>query len=474
MEKPPLTPKPKFIPLQKTAPQTLNLDCSQPPISTEKSARVSQRCLSKPLTPEWKPVAVSTSEYQSHFQQQLDNAQGLLHSRNKYKSEINSGQPSATTPYKVHEFTGDQLMPLRIIHGQSHRTVKNNLNLTNGSGGSERNATSIRHASQVFSPTGLQPKSTASKLALNNTQRRDTDEQNGHSTSFLFPVRKSSPILVQNKPKSSHVEQPEKPDITSQESGGFVKPQYKALTVKPSTLAVVYKERRTVTPRKHTRSEKKSSSRPESPNDNVELLGNYPRWKVHLSEQRTGQDVPNNSKIESTPGKKYGITLKPKVKSLTQADLNQSDGQRKSSFRKLMDFEFSVKKLPKLFSKGGQGPETTAGKDEQSVDEGGQATRNQNRSQSQIPQYRIHHVKVQQDDFTVEYNVDGDGVENENLYEDSLENINVSIPKSPGIQTQHKPTIWQTNLTPKEERMNGETQVIGEFNTRVRQDYNER
>lgn len=468
-EKPPLAPKPKFIPLPKTVSQPLNLDHSQPPINTVQSACVSQQCLSKPLTPEWKPVAVFTSEYQSHFQQQLDNVQGLLHSQLKSKSEINSGQPSATTPYKVREFSGDQLMPLRVIYGQSYGTVKNNLNLANGSGGSERNSTNIPRAAQIFSPTGLQPKSAESKrVLLNSTQHRHSaDEQNGHSTSIPFPVQKASPILGQNKPKSSHVEQPEKPDLTSQESGGFVKPQYKALTVKESTLAVVYKEGRTVSPRKHTRNERQSSSKPETQNDDVELLGNYPCWKVHSSEQKTGQDVPNN-RTESTSGKKSAITLKHKVKSLTQADLNQSNGQRKSSFKKLMDFEFSVKKLPKLFSKGGQGPETTAGKDEQSVDESRQASRDQ------IPQYRTHHVNVQQDERTAEHSVDGNSVENEQLYEDILENINIYVPKSPRIQTQQNPTIWQRYLTTKEERKNGKTQVLEELNTTVSQDHNER
>ncbi|MCI4380183.1 hypothetical protein PGIGA_G00236850 [Pangasianodon gigas] len=472
VEKPPLAPKPKFIPLQKIVPQALNLDCSQPPVNTVKSACVSKPCLSKPPTPEWKPVAVFTSEYQAQFQQQLDNIQGLPHSRNKYKSDINPGQASATTSHTVPEFSGNQLKPTRVTHGQGHGTVKNNLNLTNGSVVSERSATSMPHAAHVSSPTGLQPKSAESKpILLNNTRRRHSaDEQNGNSSSVMLTVGKASPSPVQNKPKSSHGGQLEKPDITSQESGRIVKPKYKALTVKESTLALVYKEGRIVTPRKQTTNEKKSRNRLETQNDNVELPGYYPRWKVLSS---TGQDVHNNTTSESTPGKKSGTTLKPKVKSLTQADLNQSDGLRKSSFKKLKDFEFSVKKLPKLFSKGGQGLEITAGKNEQSVDEGWQATRNQNGSQIQIPHYRTHHVKVQHDEFTIEHSVDGDGVENEHLYEDMPENMNVCNPKSPGIQTQQKPTIWQRNVSNKEEIMNGKTRVLGEFNTRMRQDYND-
>lgn len=469
VEKPPLAPKPKFIPLQKTVPQALNLDCSQAVINSVKSARVSQPYLSKPPTPEWKPVSVFTSEYQSHFQQQVDGDHGLRHPQTKYKYDYNSGLPSASTPHNVQEFSGDQLKPMRVTHSQNHGTV--NLNLINGSVASERNATSIPGAHHASPPTGLHSKCSESKLVLfNPTQRRHSaDEQNGHSSSVLLPVRKASPIPVQNKPKSSHVGQPEKPDITSQETAGFVKTKYKALTVKESNLAQVYKEGRT--PRKQGRSDKKSRSRSETQNGNVELLGNYPRWKVISSEQKTGLDVHNDARSETTPGKKSGITLKPKVKSLTQVDLNHSDGQRKSSFKKLKDFEFSVKKLPKLFSKGGQSPEVTSGKDEQSVDEGWHATRNQNRSKIQIPQYRTHHVNIQHVEFNVGHSVDGDGVENDHLYSDVSDNINVCNPKSPGIETPQKPTIWQRHLSNEEERINGK---IGEYNTRLKQDYNER
>lgn len=456
VEKPPLAPKPKFLPLQKTVSQAPNQDCSQPPVNTVTSAHVSQPGLSKPPTPEWKPVAIFTSEYQSHFQEQLDSTQGLLPSQIKYKSDINSGQASVTSPHNVHEFSGDQLKP---VH----------LNLSNGSVGSERKATRKPHTALVSSPIGLHPKSAESKhVLLNNTQQRHSaDEQSGYSSSVLLPVRKALPVPAQNRPKSSYVEQPEKSDITSQETGGLVKTKYKALTVKDNTLALVYKEGRMVTPRKQTTTEKKSRSRPGI--QYLELPGHYPRWKVLSSEQKIGQDVPNDTTAESIPGKKSGITLKPKVKSLTQADLNQSDGQRKSSFKKLKDFEFSVKKLPKLFSKGGQVPGISTDKNEQSVDQGLHANRNQNRSQILIPQYRTHHV--QHDEFTIEQNVDGVGVENEHLSEDVSENKKVCIPKSPGIQT---PPIWQRNVFNNEERTNGKMRVIGQFNTKVRQDYNER
>ncbi|XP_026990884.2 FYVE, RhoGEF and PH domain-containing protein 6-like isoform X1 [Tachysurus fulvidraco] len=461
--KPPLAPKPNFIPIQNIVPQALDLDHSHTPINTVKYARVSQPYQSKALKPEWKPVAVFTSEHQSLFKEQLESTKDF-----KYKPEINSGQASATIPHNVLEFSDNQLKPVQITDGQSYRTVKNNLNLTNGSGYSERNVSSITYVAHNSSPTGLQPKSTDPKPELfkntrSHQRRHSADDQNGTLSSDQLSVQKAPPIPVGNKPKSSHVGQPEKPYITSQQSGGIGKKKYKALTVNENTLALVYKEGRAVTPRK----QKKSRSRLDTQNDNVELPGHYPRWNRLSSDQRTDQEVPNNTTSESTPGKKYGSALKPKVKSLNQADLNPSDGQRKSSFKKLKDFEFSVKKL---FSKGGHGQESTPGKEEQSVDEGWHVTKNENRSQFQIPQYRTHHVSIPYDDFTVEHSVDGDGVENEHLYEDRPENINAGAS---GIQTQQTPPIWQRNISNQEERMNRKTQFIGEFNTRVRQDYNE-
>ncbi|XP_053361993.1 FYVE, RhoGEF and PH domain-containing protein 6-like isoform X2 [Clarias gariepinus] len=455
------------MPLQKSVPQALDLDASQPPMN---SALASQPRPSKPFKPEWKPVSVFASEYRSHFQQQVDSTQHSR-SRNNDKAEVNSTQASATSPHNVREFSVDHMKPIQVLPGQNHGTVKTRHNLTNGSAVSERKATSTPHATHVFSPTVLQPKTTEFiPVMFNNTQRRHSaGEEHGHLSSVLLPDQRASPISVQNILKSSHVGRPEKSDITSR---GHVKPKYKALTVKESTLASVYKEGKAVTPRKRITNEKSSKSRTESQTDNVDPTGDYPRWKVFSPEQKTGRDVPDNTTSESTPGKKSGSTLKPKVKSLTHVDLKQSDGQRKSSFKKLKDFEFSMKRLPKLFSKGGQGPETTPSKDEQSVDEPLPVTKNQTRNQILIPQYRTHQVSFPQDEFTVECSVDGDDFGNEYQYGDLQENINVGITKSPGVLMQQDPTIWQRKASEKEESINGKMQDCREFNTKVNQDHN--
>ncbi|XP_034390577.1 FYVE, RhoGEF and PH domain-containing protein 6-like isoform X2 [Cyclopterus lumpus] len=49
----------------------------------------------------------------------------------------------------------------------------------------------------------------------------------------------------------------------------------------------------------------------------------------------------------SSPGK-------PRAKSFSGADVLRSDGQKRNSFRKLLDLKLSVKMLPKLIAKGGQ------------------------------------------------------------------------------------------------------------------------
>ncbi|XP_051808572.1 FYVE, RhoGEF and PH domain-containing protein 6-like isoform X2 [Acanthochromis polyacanthus] len=55
---------------------------------------------------------------------------------------------------------------------------------------------------------------------------------------------------------------------------------------------------------------------------------------------------------------------KQKAKSFSAADIIRSDGQRRTSFRKLLDLKLSVMMLPKLKVKGGQIPEPSIDKDQ--------------------------------------------------------------------------------------------------------------
>ncbi|XP_035521598.1 FYVE, RhoGEF and PH domain-containing protein 6-like [Morone saxatilis] len=60
---------------------------------------------------------------------------------------------------------------------------------------------------------------------------------------------------------------------------------------------------------------------------------------------------------------------KQRAKSFSAADLHRSDGQKRNSFRKLLDLKLSVKIFPKLIVKGGQNLDCVANDNEQSVDE---------------------------------------------------------------------------------------------------------
>ncbi|XP_045892694.1 FYVE, RhoGEF and PH domain-containing protein 6-like isoform X1 [Micropterus dolomieu] len=59
---------------------------------------------------------------------------------------------------------------------------------------------------------------------------------------------------------------------------------------------------------------------------------------------------------------------KQRAKSFSGADLIRSEGQKRNSFRKLLDLKLSVKKFPKLTVKEGQSPDDAANDNEQSVD----------------------------------------------------------------------------------------------------------
>ncbi|XP_070763304.1 FYVE, RhoGEF and PH domain-containing protein 6-like [Enoplosus armatus] len=59
---------------------------------------------------------------------------------------------------------------------------------------------------------------------------------------------------------------------------------------------------------------------------------------------------------------------KQRAKSFSGADVIRSEGQKRNSFRKLLDLKLSVKMLPKLIVKGGQSPDHAANDNEQSVD----------------------------------------------------------------------------------------------------------
>ncbi|XP_071271996.1 FYVE, RhoGEF and PH domain-containing protein 6-like [Salvelinus alpinus] len=69
-----------------------------------------------------------------------------------------------------------------------------------------------------------------------------------------------------------------------------------------------------------------------------------------------------------SPSKPFSLG-KQKAKSFSSADLTPSEGQKRNSFRRLLDLKLSVKMLPKLLTKGGQSLDSTAAEAEQYGDD---------------------------------------------------------------------------------------------------------
>ncbi|KAM3608591.1 uncharacterized protein V6R79_001337 [Siganus canaliculatus] len=124
---------------------------------------------------------------------------------------------------------------------------------------------------------------------------------------------------------------------------------------------------------------------------------------------------------------------KQRAKSFSGADLQRSEGQKRNSFRKLLDLTLSVKMLPKLIVKGSQSSESISTGGEQSVD------RDQDENENILEHVRAGR-KLSCPLIGVEQSVDGDefapgGEEDlyyENIahYEEIPDYVNVLVGKS--------------------------------------------
>ncbi|XP_044049424.1 FYVE, RhoGEF and PH domain-containing protein 6-like [Siniperca chuatsi] len=143
---------------------------------------------------------------------------------------------------------------------------------------------------------------------------------------------------------------------------------------------------------------------------------------------------------------------KQKAKSFSGADLIRSEGQKRNSFRKLLDLKLSVKMLPKLIVKGDQSPDCAANNNEQSVD------REQDGCQN-LHEYLKAERKFSCPLIGVEQSVDGDefsaGTEQsfyyENIphYEEIPDYMNVHVGRSVTSVPQAsfpQPTAWQSSM----------------------------
>lgn len=131
---------------------------------------------------------------------------------------------------------------------------------------------------------------------------------------------------------------------------------------------------------------------------------------------------------------------KHKSKSFSAADLVRSEGQRRNSFRKLLDLK--LKMLPKLKTKAGQTPAGAAPHAEQSVD----------------GEFFIYEQKLPGPVVEVEHCVDGDDLYYENMshYEEIADYINVEVgsatrappvplaPLTPGGRSFLQPPAWES------------------------------
>lgn len=116
----------------------------------------------------------------------------------------------------------------------------------------------------------------------------------------------------------------------------------------------------------------------EPPEDReVGKVGDDKKQQTHslqdgVLEERIKMELPSPTKGKSSKNLLTAGIIKPsrsslskqKAKSFSAADVIRSDGQRRNSFRKLLDLKLSVKMLPKLIVKGGQSQEQSVDKDQ--------------------------------------------------------------------------------------------------------------
>lgn len=141
---------------------------------------------------------------------------------------------------------------------------------------------------------------------------------------------------------------------------------------------------------------------------------------------------------------------KQRAKSFSDADLIRSEGQKRNSFRRLLDLKLSMKMLPKLIVKGGQSPDSTANANEQSVDG----------DQDGCQNFHEHHRSDSKSScplIGVEQSVDGDEFspgeeqalyyENIPYYEEIPDYINVHVGSALASSLAFlQPTAWQSPM----------------------------
>ncbi|KAM4618581.1 FYVE, RhoGEF and PH domain-containing protein 6-like [Polymixia lowei] len=144
---------------------------------------------------------------------------------------------------------------------------------------------------------------------------------------------------------------------------------------------------------------------------------------------------------------------KQRAKSFSAADLIHSEGQKRNSFRRLLDLKLSVKMFPKRTAKGGQTLDCTAAETEQCVD-GNQDGFHDLQEQLDVRMWAERKFSCPLVGF--EQNVDGDefspgtgqAVEYENIpqYEEIPDYVNLPTGRAVASPNVQQPSAWQHSM----------------------------
>ncbi|XP_071351061.1 FYVE, RhoGEF and PH domain-containing protein 6-like isoform X1 [Trachinotus anak] len=233
-----------------------------------------------------------------------------------------------------------------------------------------------------------------------------------------------------------------------------------AITVAPQDGPVKLRPKK---PKRHS-SSMPCTQRQESSEEREEgKLGDNDKRQVHpgqdsVLKERVMRELPvppgeKTSRNLLTAGNKpsQGSVGKQRAKSFSGADLICSEGQRRNSFRKLLDLKLSVKMLPKLIARGGQSPDCTGDDNEQSVD------KDQDSCQT-FPEHFKCERKFSCPLIGVEQSVDGDDIfpgmdeaahyENIRHYEEIPDymNVHVGTAGSSPRASFSQPSAWDSEL----------------------------
>lgn len=209
--------------------------------------------------------------------------------------------------------------------------------------------------------------------------------------------------------------------------------------------------------------------------DNQKCLSSTPPKDMDGKNKSSGKQVSNFSP-GNTKGKRFGQGLIPRAKSFTSVDLLRPDGNKKITFRKFLDINISVKKLPKMLTKRGLVAECSSVDMEESVDadvEGeGSPTPVKAKPVAGARKFSCPIISTEQ-------SVDGDeffpgaedAVEYENfpIYEDIPEYMNIPNSKAPAKTSAPSSTSerWpNASWTKSEESLYEEQEIyepIGEY-----------